>query len=76
MKKHRKKLAGFGTFRCMYGANAQDTLASLRYARYMQMVAKGSEIEPQILPPTERAADFYNLRVHLQVVRWRTLNND
>ena len=68
--------AGLGLFRCMYGANAQDTLASLRYARNMQMVAKGSAIEPQRLPPTESAAYFHSLRVHLQVVRWRTLNND
>ena len=32
--------------------------------------------EPQRLPPTERVAYFHSLRVHLQVVRWRTLNND
>ena len=68
--------AGLGLFRCMYGANVQDTLASLRYARNMQMVAKGSAIEPQRLPPTESAAYFHSLRVHLQVVRWRTVNND
>ena len=68
--------AGLGLFRCMYGANAQDTLTSLRYARNMQMVAKGSAIEPQRLPPTESAAYFHSLRVHLQVVRWRTVNND
>ena len=60
----------------MYEANAQDTLTSLRYARYMQMVAKGSAIEPQRLPPTERAAYFHSLHVHLQVGRWRTINND
>ena len=59
--------AGFGLFRCMYGANAQDTHTSLRYARYMQMIAMGSAIEPQTLPPTERAAYFHSLRVHLQV---------
>ena len=60
----------------MYEADGQNTLTSLRYARYMQMVAKGSAIEPQRLPPTERAAYFHSLRVPLQVVRWRTLNND
>ena len=41
--------AGLGLFRCMYGANVQDTLTSLRYARYMQMVAKENAIEPQRL---------------------------
>ena len=68
--------AGLGLFGCMYGATAQYTLTSLRYVRYMQMVAKGSAIERQRLPPTERAAYFHSLRVHLQVIRWRTLNND
>ena len=68
--------AGLGLFRCMYGANAHDTLTSLRYARYMQVVAKGSTTEPQRPPSTERAAYFHSLHVHLQVVRWRTVNND
>ena len=30
-----------------------DTLTSLRYARYMTMMAKSNKVVPQRLPPTE-----------------------
>lgn len=40
------------------------------------MMTKLNRVEPQRLPPTERAARFHSLRVHLQVVNWTNLTND
>ena len=59
----------------LYGGKETDTLTTLRHARYMAMIAPCATLEPQWLPPTERAAHFHSLRVHLQVVRWQHLDN-
>ena len=32
-----------------------------------------SSVKPQVLPPTERAAYYHSLRVHLQVIQWKSL---
>jgi hypothetical protein len=51
------------------------TLGELRHNQFMQMAATSkSVIKPQNLPPTERAAYYHCLRIHLQVVEWNTLN--
>ena len=68
--------AGLRLFCLLYGGTKKDTLTSLRYARYMTMMAKSNKVVPQRLPPTERAAHYHSLRVHLQVVRWTVLSND
>ena len=41
----------------------------------MEMVSTGN-IDPQKLPPTERAAHYHSLRVHLQVIIWEKLTID
>ena len=38
------------------------------------MVSRG-EILPEKLPPTERAAHYHSLRVHLQIIVWLTFGN-
>ena len=43
--------------------------------RYMDMACKGL-IEPEKLPPTERAAYFHGLRTHYKVMRWSLLEDD
>ena len=54
-----------------------DSLNGLRYAKYMEMVSTSKKsIDPQKLPPTERAAYFHSLRVHLQVILWFKLTNN
>ena len=35
----------------------------------------GRKIEPERLPPSERAAAFHSMRVHLQVMIWKNLNS-
>ncbi len=42
------------------------------YVKYMEMVTSSKKIEPHKLPPTARAAFFHSLRVHLQVVIWKS----
>lgn len=69
--------AGIKTFILLYGGKPSDTLNNLRYSKYMQMVSTSkSTIEPQKLPPTERAAYYHALRVHLQITLWRQLSNN
>ena len=38
------------------------------------MMAKGV-LQPEKLPPTNRAALYHGLRVHYQIVTWKMLNN-
>ena len=56
-----------------YGGSTTDTLAHLRHAKYKEATFKDN-IEPESLPPTERAVFFHSLRVHLQVSQWKYLN--
>ena len=62
-------------FCLLYGGTKMDTLTSLRYSRYMTMMAKSNKVMPHRLPPTERAAHYHSLRVHFQVVGWTVLSN-
>ena len=39
------------------------------------MCCKG-KVEPERMPPTERATYFHGLRVHLQIVNWKLLDDD
>lgn len=69
--------AGIKIFILLYGGKKNDTLNNLRYAKYMQMLSQSkTTIEPQKLPPTERAAYYHALRVHLQLSIWSNLSND
>ena len=69
--------AGLKLLLMLYSAKPSDTLNHLRYTTYMNLVATGgSKLRPQRLPPTERAARFHILRVHLQTVLWETLTED
>ena len=45
----------------------------LRHRKYLDMCCKG-KVEPERMPPTERAAFFHGLRVHLQIVSWKMLD--
>ena len=40
----------------------------------MDMVAKGV-VQPEKMPPTDKAAFFHGLRVHHQITIWKLLNN-
>ena len=43
----------------------------------MEMVSSSkASLDPQKLPPTERAAHYHSLRVHLQVIIWKELSNN
>lgn len=60
--------AGIQLFLHLYGGKLTDSLNSLRYAKFMEMASCGKTLEPERLPPTERAAFFHSLRVHQQVI--------
>ncbi|KAJ8043553.1 hypothetical protein HOLleu_10691 [Holothuria leucospilota] len=57
-----------------YRGRPDDSLQTLRYARYMETVSKGHVVKHENLPTTERAAHFRSLRVHLQVSIWKCLD--
>lgn len=66
--------AGVKLFISLYGGKNNDTLSCLRYLRYMKMTS--SKLQPEKLPPTERAAHFHSLRVYHQVQEWNTLEEN
>jgi len=65
--------AGMKLLVLLYGGQMSDNLNRLRFAKYMQKIPT-SQVLPEKLPPTERAALYHSLRVHLQVMQWTTLN--
>ena len=52
-------------FVMLYAGKVSDNLVSLRYAKYMKM-SSTTELKPEKLPPTEKAAYFHCLRVFHQ----------
>ena len=68
--------AGIRLFVIMYGGKQSDSLNNLRYAKFMEIVSLNkATLDPQKLPPTERAAFFHSSKVHLQVILWKKLTN-
>ena len=68
--------AGIQVFIIMCGGKQGDTLNTLRYIKFMEMVSSGTTLDPQKLPPTERAAYYHSLRVRLQVIIWKKLTSN
>ena len=50
-----------------YGGKNEETLACLRYSKFMKMASSSSKVLPEKLPPTDRAIVYHTWRVHLQV---------
>ncbi len=75
MNKEEIGKAGARLFVILFGGKREDSLNFLRYAKFLEMVSTSKAIDPQKLPPTERAAYFHSLRVHLQVVLWKELKH-
>ena len=44
------------------------------YQQYLEMISKGV-LQPEKMPPTNRAAFFHGLRAHHQIVIWKMLND-
>ena len=66
--------AGWQIFVKMYCGKPSDNLDYLRYIKYMEYAATSTKmLQPERLPPTERAAFFHSLRVHLQLMIWKSL---
>ena len=67
--------AGLRLMTLLYGGKPEsDTLNSLRYEGYMsQLSSCKNQPRPERLPPTEDAAKYHIMRVHIQVVQWKYL---
>ncbi len=69
--------AGVRLFVILFSGKQDDSLNYLRYVKFLEMASSSKAIDPQKLPPTERAAHFHGLRgVHLQVVLWKRLAHE
>ena len=69
--------AGIRLFVILYGGKNGESINELRYAKFMEMISSPRNVlEPQKLPPTERAAYYHSFRVHCQVIIWIKLNVD
>ncbi|CAB4061479.1 unnamed protein product [Lepeophtheirus salmonis] len=57
----------------IYGGKRNRLMEDLHYHQFMKAAAKSTTtIKPQSLAPTKNAAKFHFLRVHLQVIEWKT----
>ncbi|XP_048577422.1 uncharacterized protein LOC125559782, partial [Nematostella vectensis] len=64
--------AGETDLLCLYKGLKDETLDSLRYARFCQKISTGNtQVQPESLPPTSAAAIYHSLRVYHQVQQWR-----
>ena len=68
--------AGVRLFVILFGGKQEDSLNFLQYVKFMEMVSSNEAIDPQKLPPRERAAHFHSLRVHLQLMLWKKLTHE
>ena len=57
----------------LYKGKKGDSLTKLRCSRWNEMAVTSSQVNPAILPPTERAAHFHSLRVHLEMLKGTSL---
>ena len=63
--------AGIRLFLLLYGAK-ETTLNMHRYVTYTRLnYSSKNQVKPEKLPPTESAAEFYSLRVHCQILKWK-----
>jgi hypothetical protein len=70
-------LVGRQMLAVIYGGKFTDSLNCMRHTLYMKMCASSTgRPVPERLPPTENAAYFHSLRVHLQVIQWLKLSTD
>jgi len=64
--------AGLKLITMLYGGKEDDTLNHLRYVSYMhQLATRETQPHTEKLPPTENAAKYHILRVHLQAIQWQ-----
>ena len=57
----------------LYGSKSCDSLADLRYVKYMKMVSESVTSKPETLPPTASDAAFHAYRAFHQTQGWNTL---
>ena len=57
--------AGVRLFVILFGGKQDDSLNYLQYVKFLEMASSSKAIDPQKLPPTERAAHFHSLKVSL-----------
>ena len=53
-----------------------DTLGTLGYSKYMEMATTNKSIKIESLPPNNGAAWQHSLRVYLQVMDWKHLEEN
>ena len=59
-----------------FGGKDGDSLNSLHYVKFLEMVSASKVVGPHKLPPTETTSHFHSLRVYLQVMLWKMLTTE
>ena len=68
--------AGIQFMTQMFGGKQNESLTTLRHAKWEKAILLNNDVDPATLPPSERAAHFHSLRVYLEMRRSETLNID
>ena len=64
--------AGEKAIVCLYNGSSDDTLDSLRHAKFCERAAKSpTSVKVHKLPPTSAAARYHSMRAYLQVQQWK-----
>ena len=64
--------AGIRLFVLLYGAK-ERSLNVHRYFTYNKLNSSSkTQVKPEKLPPTEVAAEYHSLRVHCQIIEWKS----
>ena len=53
--------AGIRLFLILFGGKDGDSLNSVHYVKFLEMVSASKVVDPHKLPPTERAAHFHSI---------------
>ena len=56
-----------------YGGRKFQSLEDLQYHQFMKVVTTSKTIKTQSIAPTENTTKCHLVRVHLQVIEWKTL---
>ena len=54
--------------------NSCNNLTDLRYTEFPQAIAK-TNLVPERLSPTYKAAEYHSARVYLQIMQWANFDN-
>ena len=62
-------------FKCIYNCAVEKYMTKIRYQKYADMSCRGN-IQPEKLPPSERACFYHGLRTFSQIMEWKNIDEE